>query len=159
MKKIGLILTVLIGTLSAKAQQEISIDIADSIIMKSLELNYEYYLSEQSSVGLAAFFNFSSKDADIRYNEDNMFTPYFRHYFSNSQHWDYFGEVNLGINTGEKDGQKYNDGALGVAVGAKYISNGGLVLSALGGIGRNMFNSISYEIVPRFGFNVGYRFN
>ena len=158
MKKIVLIIAVIAGSITAKAQQEISVDLADALILKTLELNYEYYLSDQSSVGLSALFNFNSRSADIRYNEDNMFTPYFRHYFSNSQNWDYFGEVNIGINSGKRRGVSYTDGALGVAVGAKYISDGGLVLSALGGIGRNMFSTTSYEFVPRLGFNIGYRF-
>ena len=157
MKKLILIIAIFIGSF-ANAQQEVSIDIADAIVMKTLELNYEYYLGDQSSVGLSALFNFSPDDAKVSYNEETMFTPYFRHYFSNNQNWDYFGEVNLGINSGNRNGEDYTDGALGVAVGAKYISDGGLVLTALGGIGRNLFNPDSYEFVPRFGFNIGYRF-
>jgi len=141
-----------------QAQQEISIDLADALVMKTFEVNYEYYLNEQSSVGLSALFNFNEESSDLRYNEENMFTPYFRHYFTSNRMWNYFGEVFLGINSGERKDEEYTDGALGVCVGAKYISNGGLVVSALAGLGRNMFQESSYEIVPRAGLSVGYRF-
>lgn len=157
MKKIVLILVLFVSSF-VSAQKEISIDLADALIMKTLELNYEHYLNDQYAVGFAALFNFKPESEDFRYNENTMFTPYFRYYFSNSQNWDYFGEINLGINSGERRSLQYTDGALGVAAGAKFISDGGLVLSALAGIGRNLFNSKSYEIVPRVGFNVGYRF-
>ena len=155
MKKIVLILVLFVSSF-VNAQKEISIDLADALVMKTLELNYEHYLSDQYSVGLATLFNF--KTSGFRYHEDFMLTPYFRYYFSNSQNWDYFGEVNLGINSGERRNISYTDGALGIAAGAKFISDGGFVLSALAGIGRNLFDPNSYEIVPRIGFNVGYHF-
>lgn len=138
------------------SQQEIRLDLGDALVMKTLEISYEYYLSSQSSVGLSALFNFEGKTADFRYNEKRMITPYFRHYFTNSQNWNYFGEVFLGINSGlETD---YTDGALGVAVGSKYVSNGGFVVAVHGGLGRNMFSTGSPIIVPRVGLNLGYRF-
>ena len=96
-----------------------------------------------------------------------MITPYFRHYFTNNRNWNYFGEFFVGINSGEKQVdtrnnqkqfEKYTDGAIGLSVGLKYISNGGFVISPLLGIGRNMFSDKSYEIVPRVGVNLGYRF-
>ncbi len=165
MKKIILVVGILISSF-AQAQQELKVDIADALVMKTLDLSYEYYLSDQSSVGIAALFNFEKKTASFRYNENQMFTPYFRHYFSNSRNWNYFGEVFMGINTGEKeitiDGvattKKYTDGALGIAAGTKYVSNGGFLIEIFGGLGRNMFTSDSYAIVPRVGVNVGYQF-
>ncbi|MDY0780340.1 DUF3575 domain-containing protein [Tenacibaculum sp. IB213877] len=149
------------------AQQEITVDLADALAMKTLEVSYEYYLSDQSSVGISGLFNFEGRSSDFRYNEDNMITPYFRHYFTSSRNWNYFGEIFLGINSGkeeiELDGapnvyENYTDGALGVAIGTKYISNGGFVVSVLGGIGRNMFTDKSPVVVPRVGLNLGYRF-
>ncbi len=158
MKKLIVALVLFAGTF-ANAQQEVKIDIADGIILKTLELSYEYYISDQSSVGLSALFNFEKESADFRYNEDQMFTPYFRHYFTSNRNWNHFGEVFLGINSGTKDSKEYTDGAIGIAAGSKYVSNGGLVVGAYVGIGRNMFTSDSYAIVPRVGVNIGYRFN
>lgn len=158
MKRILVLATILISSFTQAQQQEISIDLGDALVMKTLEVTYEYYLNNQSSLGISGLFNFNNASSDLRYNEDSMITPYFRHYFSTNSRWNYFGEIFLGINSGEKNGIEYTDGALGVSVGSKYVSNGGLSVSILGGLGRNMFTNQSYEIVPRFGLNVGYRF-
>lgn len=167
MKKI-VIIVVLFASSFVQAQRnshEVSVDLADALIMKTLEVSYEYYLSEQSSVGLSGLFNFEKKSSDFRYNEKQMITPFFRHYFSNTRNWNYFGEIFFGINSGEKENKEtpskyieYTDGALGISIGSKYISNGGFVVGALAGIGRNMFSGNSPVFVPRIGLNVGYRF-
>jgi len=164
MKKIIIAITLFISSF-VNAQQEVSIDIADALVMKTLEFSYEYYIGPQNSIGISALFNFNDSNSDFTYNEDTMVTPYFRHYFTNNRNWNYFGELFLGINSGEKqinssrdNTKKYTDGAVGVSVGLKYISNGGLVVSPLLGLGRNMFSEDSYEVVPRAGLNIGYRF-
>ena len=53
---------------------------------------------------------------------------------------------------------KYTDGALGLAVGMKYIATGRLVIDVYGGLGRNLFGSDSAILVPRIGLNLGWRF-
>ncbi len=60
--------------------------------------------------------------------------------------------------TGVTTYKDYSDGALGVAIGTKYVSADGLTLDAYAGIGRNLFSSYSPILVPRVGVNVGYRF-
>ena len=54
--------------------------------------------------------------------------------------------------------ESYTDGALGVAVGSKYISKGGFVVDIYAGAGRNLFSDNSPAVVPRVGLNLGYRF-
>lgn len=161
MKKI-IIATVLLVSSVVKAQQEVKADLLDALAVKTLEVSYEYYTSNQSSIGISALVSFEKRSADFRYNEKSMITPYFRHYFTDNSNWNYFGEVFMGINSGEKKIEgvytKYTDGALGIAVGSKYVSNGGFVIDIHGGLGRNMFSDISYSIVPRIGINLGYRF-
>ena len=161
MKKIVIATLLLVSSL-VNAQQEVKIDLLDALALKTLEVSYEYYTSEQSSVGVSALFNFEKSSADFRYNEETMITPYFRHYFTNNRNWNYFGEVFAGINSGERnidnEVKKYTDGALGIAIGSKYVSNGGFVVDVYGGLGRNMFSDISHSIVPRVGINIGYRF-
>lgn len=167
MKKTLIIITFFFSLL-VQAQQEIKVDLFDALALKTLELSYEHYIGDQSSVGIAALFNFEGRSSDFRYNEKEMFTPFFRHYFSDNQTWNYFGEVFFGINTGEKEVKvsgsdkksyiSYTDGALGISAGSKYISNGGFVIDIYGGLGRNMFTSKSNAIVLRVGLNVGYRF-
>lgn len=161
MKKIIIVLAVFISSIT-QAQQEVSVDLGDALVMKTLELSYEYYLNEQSAIGASILFNLNGENSDLRYNEESMLTAFYRHYFFDSGNLHYFGEVFFGINSGEKEKDeeitKYTDGALGVGIGAKYVSQGGLMISALGGIGRNLFNNNSYEFVPRVGLNIGYRF-
>lgn len=164
MKKIFLVVTLLISLLGF-AQQEIKLDVADALIIRSLEFSYEQYLTENSSVGVSALFNLAKQDVGFRYNENSMFTPYYRHYFTTNAQWNFFGEGFLGINSGKKESIKnsnnydikYTDGALGIAAGLKYIATGGLVIDVYGGLGRNLFGSDSPVIVPRIGLNVGWR--
>lgn len=156
MKKIVLALSLVFGTLSY-SQTELKLDIADALIIRSLEVSFENYLNDESSYGVSALVNLTKETVSFRYNEDLMISPYYRHYFSNNETWNFFGEGFIGINSGKDNGVKYTDAALGVAVGMKYIANGGLVIDIYGGLGRNLFGSISPIIVPRIGLNVGWR--
>lgn len=168
MKSIKKILYVFLGfiALNSYAQHELRVDIADALALRTLETSYEFYVSEQSSVGVSTLFNFEGRGSDFRYNEDQMITPFFRHYFESDTSWNFFGELFLGINFGEDTvrinsitlREEYTDGALGIAVGTKYVSNGGLVIDIHGGLGRNLFGSDSPAIVPRVGLGVGYQF-
>lgn len=165
MKKIILVATFLISAFGY-AQQEIKLDIADALVIRSLEFSYESYLSDESSFGVSALFNLAKQDVSFRYNENMMITPYYRHYFTSDYKWNFFGEGFLGINSGKKESikdsgiydVKYTDGALGIAVGTKYVAEGGLMIDVYAGVGRNLFGSDSPVIVPRVGLNVGWRF-
>ena len=89
MKKILFTLSLLLA-FYANAQQEVKVDIADALVMKSLEISYEYYISDQSSVGISALFNFEKESSDFRYNEEQVISPYFRHYFMANRNWNHF---------------------------------------------------------------------
>lgn len=166
MKKFLIIFILFLGSNSLFSQQELKLDLFDALAFKSVEVSYEFYINEESSVGISALFNFEKRSADLRYNEDNMFTPYFRYHFPSTENWGFFGELFLGINSGEKEREiekntvleKYTDGALGVAVGTKYLASKNIVIEAYAGAGRNLFDSDSYPVVPRVGLNIGYRF-
>ncbi|KGL61978.1 hypothetical protein [Polaribacter sp. Hel1_85] len=165
MKKILLALGLLISSLGY-SQQELKLDIGDALVIKALEFSYENYLTENTSFGVSALFNLNKQDVSFRYKENTMITPYYRQYFSTNEQWNFFGEGFLGINTGKKESiedsgnydVKYTDGALGIAVGTKYISSSGLIIDLYGGIGRNLFGSNSPTLVPRLGLNIGWRF-
>ncbi|WP_339658854.1 DUF3575 domain-containing protein [uncultured Polaribacter sp.] len=166
MKKLVILITLFISSFGF-AQQELKLDVANPLIIKSLVFSYENYISDESSFGVSALFNLAKQDASFRYNENTMLTPYYRHYFSTNSQWNLFGEGFFGLNFGKYDApnlggtgtdlKKYTDGALGVAVGAKYIASGGLTIDVYGGLGRNLFSSNSPAIVPRIGLNVGWR--
>lgn len=161
-------MTIFIGTLSY-AQQELKVDLLDALALKTLEVSYEKYLSNQSSVGVAVLVNFEKESSDFSYNEERMLTPFFRHYFSQYGQWEMFGEVFFALNTGKKEMdavigstvkyyKSYTDGALGISVGGKYISQAGFVLDIYAGLGRNLFSEYAPSVVPRIGINIGYRF-
>lgn len=165
MKKLFLAFVLFASSLGY-SQQEIKLDIADALIIRSLEFSYESYLTEDSSFGISALFNLAKQDVNFRYNENMMITPYYRHYFTTNQQWNFFGEGFVGINSGKKESVKdsgnydikYTDGALGIAVGLKYLASGGLMIDLYGGLGRNLFGSNSPVLVPRVGLNIGWRF-
>jgi len=161
MKKIILLIVICTYALAQGQfrRQEVSVDVFDALVFRSLEITYEYNLNQQNTAGVSGLFNFNEDNADLRYNEDIVITPFFRHYFTTQFRWNYFGEIFLGINSGEKENDdRFIDAAFGIAGGVKYVANGGLVVSPLIGIGRNLFTDKSYEFLPRVGLHVGYRF-
>jgi hypothetical protein len=165
MKKIVLLCSLLVSSFGF-SQQEIKLNIANSLVMRSLDISYEKQLSIENSFGISMLFNLVEQEKDFRYNENMMITPYFRHYFSAELQWNFFGEVFVGINSGKKEtvensnnfNLEYTDAALGIAVGTKYTSKGGLIIDIYGGIGRNLFLSDSPVLVPRGGLNIGWKF-
>ena len=165
MKKIVLIIGLLVSSLGY-SQQELKLDIGDALAIRSLEFSYENYITVENSFGFSLAFNLSKQDAEFRYNENIMITPYFRHYFTTESQWNFFGEGFVGLNSGKKETNKdsgiydlkYTDAALGVAVGTKYVSQSGLLVDIYIGAGRNLFGSDSPIFVPRVGVNVGWRF-
>jgi hypothetical protein len=165
MKKILLAFGLLISSLTY-SQQELKLDIGDALVSKTLEFSYESYLTDNTSFGISALFNLEKQDVSFRYNENTMITPYYRHYFSTKEQWNFFGEGFIGINSGKKESfedsgiydVKFTDAGLGIAVGTKYIASGGLIIDLYAGLGRNLFGSNSPVLVPRLGLNVGWRF-
>ena len=155
MKKLVIIITLLMSSFGF-AQQEVKFDIFDAIALKTIDISYERYISRDTSLGLSALFNLDNK-ASFSYNEKTMFTPYLRHHFNREQKFNFFGELFMGINSGTRRDVSYTDGALGIAVGSKYVSSGGFIIDIHAGLGRNLFSDKSPSIVPRVGINLGFR--
>ncbi len=165
MKKLFIVIAILTASFT-QAQQEIKLDIFDALVLKTIEVSYEKYIDDTFSFGISALINSEKNSADLRYNEQRVLTPFFRHYFTSDSNWNFFGEGFFAFNFGEKkviNGatstyEDYTDGALGVAVGMKYVSEGGFTVDLYGGAGRNLFSNNSYPVIPRVGVNVGWRF-
>lgn len=166
MKKLFIVIAILTTSIT-QAQQEIKLDIFDALVLKTVEVSYEKYLDETSSFGISALINFEKNSADFKYNEQRALTPFFRHYFTSDYNWNFFGEGFFSLNFGENENpvngglstyEDYTDGALGVAVGLKYVSEGGFTVDIYGGAGRNLFSDNSPIVVPRTGVNIGWRF-
>ena len=148
-------------TYLCRAQQEIKVNITDALALKTLSISYEHYATEQTSLGASGLFNFEGKSSDFRYNEDQMYTAYVRHYFSSQSLWNFFGELFFAYNQGDDESNgiftEYSDGALGLAIGYKYAYLGGFTVDIYGGMGRNLFSQDSPVIVPRVGVNIGFQ--
>ena len=185
MKKI-ITITLLFIAASAFAQEvikkekshEIKINAFNTIIFKSIDLSYEYLINDESSVGVSFLVNLNDENSDgPNYNETFALTTYYRHFFSRKYAWGFFMEAFGMYNTQESDNYDYyyedvnyisshsvhktDNFALGISIGAKFVSQKGFVFEFFAGVGRNLFTSDSsnnYELVPRLGTSFGYRF-
>lgn len=185
MKKL-IIFTLFFITISSFAQEvitknkthELKINALNILIFKSIDISYEYLINKESSVGISFLVNLNDNDTDgPYYNETFAMTPYYRHFFSKkyaagffvegfgmynvqeSYYYDYsssYYNENL-----QNTSNKTNNFALGISLGAKFVSEKGFLFEFFAGIGRNIFtsdNKNNVEIVPRLGTSLGYSF-
>ena len=139
-------------------------------VLNPIEITYERILNEDSGIGTSVYF-MKKGDADINFS----LSPYYRAYFGKKTAAGFFvegfGMLNSG-NTGfhsiydpikddyiytKKD--NFTDVALGFSLGAKWVHKKKFIFEISGGIGRNLLNSDSPDVVGRGGINLGYRFN
>ncbi|WP_127844624.1 hypothetical protein [Psychroflexus aestuariivivens] len=177
MKKILLILFIF-TTLGIHAQSENEYETTDFhepklnigyMILGNFDVTYEYLISQESGVGLNLMVPF---DDYIEWNIKYNFTGFYRFYFTDNYADGIFAEtflnlnqvedeINDDINGGKKD-KNITDLAIGLGVGYKLVSGGGVILEAHLGGGRNLFSDYNsernFDFVLRAGINVGYRF-
>jgi len=159
---------------------EVKINAFNVLIFKTIDLSYEYLINEESSVGTSILFNLNDEDTDgPYYNETFAFTPFYRRYFTKkyaqgffmegfgmynkqqSAYYDYEVVGPDGRYITNTSGQDTNNFALGISLGAKFVSKRGFAFEFLAGVGRNIFtsnNDYNTEFVPRFATSLGYRF-
>jgi hypothetical protein len=143
------------------------------LVIGATEFTYERILSNDSGVGVSVFYA-KQDDADLNFS----LSPYYRAYFGDKPAAGFFVEGFSMLNTGRKSvhvdyvfdnntqtynsvnrgGESFTDLALGFSVGAKWIHSRGFVFEFSGGIGRNLIDSDSPEVVGRGGISLGYRF-
>lgn len=154
---------------------ELKLNVFNTLIFKSIDASYEYLIDEESSVGISFLVNLNDTNNDgPYYNETFAVTPYYRRFFSRKYAWGFFMEGFGMFNTQERDiydyyyedvntnsNKKTTNFALGISIGAKFVSKKGFAFEFYGGVGRNLFTSDSennFEFVPRLGTSFGYRF-
>jgi hypothetical protein len=180
MKKIYLVL-VLAATQLGFSQEKSTPDFkrnelkinAFMLILGAPEIAYERIINEESSFGANVGFAIDD-DFDAKFT----FTPYYRMYFGKKPASGLFAEAFGMLNINETEiynyiqmpdpnfgftstvtQEQYTDFALGVGLGAKWVTKNGLVLEINAGIGRNLLNSqYGAEIIGRGGILLGYRF-
>ena len=156
-----------IDDISSLQRNELKLDVA-YLLDATIKIEYEYYLNEWSSIGLAGFFNFG-KPNEIMFRTQLLAT--YRLYFGRQPLSGFFVEGNFGVTSGKSNEERiitiglkptfdypYTAFGLGIGLGRKYyIPKSGVTLDLLSGFGR-MFGKNSFGFYPRLGICVGKRF-
>ena len=196
MKKITLFILLLVSSISIAQEkkenkypqddnknQELKLNTFSLIGLSALDVSYEKLINQESSYGVALFYNFSDiQNSDIGFPKKFSITPYYRWFFSESRYARGFFVEGFGmLNTYEDENYGFYDNngnyisgsnnvnnetsfALGISVGGKFVTRAGFTTEVYLGVGRNLINNQSdddyfdFNIVGRFGISLGYRF-
>jgi hypothetical protein len=165
----------------AEKKYELKINAFNLIAFAAIDLSYERLINEDSSYGVAVFYNFSDyANDDVNFPKKFSITPYYRWFFSENKYargffvegfgmlntyQDYYNNYdNFGYNYAKVDTETAF--ALGISVGGKFVTKGGFTAEVLLGVGRNLikdesdddYDYFENDIVGRFGISLGYRF-
>ena len=196
MKKITLLLLLTLLSLHFTAQEkegtkqskypenvekkyELKLNAFNLIAFAAIDISYERLIDENSSYGVAVFYNFSDyANSDIAFPKKFSITPYYRWFFSENKYARGFFIEGFGMLNTYQDNYSYNYNgnygkietqtsfALGISVGGKFVIKEGFTAEVLAGVGRNLIKGESHggyydyqnEIIGRFGISLGYRF-
>ncbi|MCX2718307.1 hypothetical protein [Lentiprolixibacter aurantiacus] len=172
MKHVPLFICVFLFGISVSAQaypvltedHEIKFNIGLFLATTTVEMSYEYYLSEDTSIGGTVYFDNDGDD----YNGDFGLGANFRAYFGYQPRSGFFAEAFGLYYTAERElesgglrlTEDYNSIALGLGLGNKWVTRSQrFSLEIFGGFGRNI-NPEEFQdsFVYRGGLSVGFRF-
>lgn len=162
---------------------EIHLNILNVLVFGALDVAYERVLTDHSSAGIELFTKVFNKNVGEKgdlskiYAKDYSITGKFKYFFDNETvargyYANIFGMFSNGTNktdwdfkdpdTGEpitkEVDMEYTDLAFGVGVGGKFVAKQGFLIDASFGIGRNLFDKYSPDIVILPSIYLGYRF-
>ena len=143
---------------------EVKFNIGLFLATTTVELSYEYYLSEDTSIGGTVYFDNDSDD----YNGDFGLGANFRAYFGYRPRSGFFAEAFGLYYSGEEDlgsggltpRADYSSVALGLGLGNKWVTRSQrFSLEIFGGFGRNI-NPEEFQdsFIYRGGLSIGFRF-
>jgi hypothetical protein len=157
---------------------ELKLNAFSLIAFAAIDISYERLINENSSYGVAVFYNLSDyADDDIAFPKKFSITPYYRQFFYENKYargffiegfgmlntyQDYYNNYEYSYNKVETQ----TSFALGISVGGKFVIKEGFTAEVLGGVGRNLikgesdddYNYFQNNIIGRFGISLGYRF-
>jgi hypothetical protein len=157
---------------------ELKLNAFSLIAFAAIDISYERLINENSSYGVAVFYNLSDyADDDIVFPKKFSITPYYRQFFYENKYargffiegfgmlntyQDYYNNYEYSYNKVETQ----TSFALGISVGGKFVIKEGFTAEVLGGVGRNLikgesdddYNYFQNNIIGRFGISLGYRF-
>ena len=146
-------------------QQEIKFNMGLFLATTAVEFSYEYYLSEDTSLGGTVYLDNDATDLNGNFG----IGPNFRAYFGYGPRSGFFAEAFGLYYTGEDDrgaeqpglpNNNYSTMALGLGLGNKWVTRSQkFTLELSGGFGRNI-NPTDYQdtFVYRAGLSIGFRF-
>src|SRR5690606_27137877 len=164
------------------AKNALTINMFNILVFGAIDGSYERILSDHSSVSLGVFSKKINKnegedfDLSKAYSKEFSITTKFKYFFQErNTAWGFYAEgfamYSDGINekdveVTEPDGGtttrevdvNYTDVAIGVGVGGKFVAKKGFLIDLSFGLGRNMFNRDSPDLVVVPNINIGYRF-
>ncbi|WP_211305933.1 DUF3575 domain-containing protein [Olleya aquimaris] len=150
---------------------ELKLNATNLIVFSWLDVGYEHVLNEEASVGVNVLISFNdNEDIDLEEYRNFSITPYYRHFFSKKYAQGFFVEgfgmlnstkneyvFDSFTNQSVQDDKNYVDFALGVSIGAKFVTKRGFIAEFYFGIGRNLFNNSNLEVVGRGGISIGFK--
>ncbi|UZH55194.1 hypothetical protein JRG66_14760 [Salinimicrobium tongyeongense] len=163
-------------------KSEAQLNVLNLLVFGALDVGYEHLISDHTSAGVEFFSKVFNKnegeDVDLSevYSKDFSITGKFKYFlkddqvgrgyyaevfgmFSNGEHEN---DIKLTNEAGELETQEklveYTDLAFGIGVGGKFVAKQGFLIDVSFGIGRNLFDKYSPDIVLLPTVNVGYRF-
>ncbi len=177
----------LIATVSAQIAEsdtlnnEVRMDAFGVIAFKYIDLSYERLLNEEAAFGVNIQFTLDGQQEDLGYVRQFSITPFYRQYFSkkyakgffvegfatyanvSEYHYDYVYDSVLDSYMDIYEEVNFNQFALGISIGGKFVTSRGFVAEIFAGIGRNLLdtddeNYYRSEIIGRGGIALGYRF-
>ena len=144
------------------------------LILGAIEVNYEYLVNDETGLGIDVLVVLDNENTDFNY----YVSPYYRQYFGKKPAAGFFVE-GFGMLNSVKDFvfetttnaegltstifnnriENVTDFALGISVGAKFLTKRGFVAQFNLGAGRNLFrNDRNLTIIGKIGISLGYRF-
>ena len=164
-------------------KSEISLNVLNVLIFGALEGAYERILNDNTSLGIEIFAKVFNKnegeDVDLSkvYAKDFSVTSKFKYFLRDDErasgfYGEAFGMISDGTNDKKVDTidpltgdtrsveveRDYTDFALGFGIGGKFVAKQGFLMDVSFGLGRNLFNKDSPDIVVLPSASVGYRF-
>jgi hypothetical protein len=156
-------------------KNELRIDPTYLVFAGALNVNYERILNSESGAGATLTLS-NGKDTNTTF----ALSPYYRFYFGKKPAAGFFFEGFAMLSSFKaefynpekpssnnffsnvNDSKKITDLAIGFGLGAKWMTNGGVVFELSAGAGRNLLNDYSNytgnKIVAKGALSIGYRF-
>lgn len=165
-------------------RNEVSLNAFNVLGFGVLDGTYERILTSNSSISVDIFSNFLTLSKGEQQNLNDLYTKDFSlttgyKYFFNEDRiaWGFYSELFGTLSSGsdhvqisetdpmtgevttiEREQDYYTDLALGVGVGYKYVARQGFMIDLSFGLGRNLFDVDSPNLITLPAINFGYRF-